>query len=72
MRIARVEAAVVARRAAAAVPARDVHARLLVTHFFDPMTGLNVILRGGIFVSGRRLTSNQLANFLRNGSPGCG
>lgn len=43
-----------------------------VTHFLDPKTGLNVISRDGVFVSGWRLNSDQLANVLRNGSLGGG
>ncbi|MCL3862100.1 colicin D domain-containing protein [Actinotalea sp. K2] len=43
-----------------------------VTHFLDPTTGLNVISRDGVFVSGWRLNSDQLANVLRNGSLGGG
>jgi RHS repeat-associated protein len=43
-----------------------------VTHFLDPATGLNVISRDGVFVSGWRLNPDQLANVLRNGSLGGG
>lgn len=43
-----------------------------VTHFVDPQTGLNVISRDGVFVSGWRLNADQLSNVLRNGSLGGG
>jgi hypothetical protein len=41
-----------------------------VTHFVDPTTGLNVISREGMFVSGWKLNPDQLANVLRSGSLG--
>lgn len=43
-----------------------------VTHYLDSSTGLNVISRGGEFVSGWKLSPEQLANVLRNGSLGGG
>ena len=43
-----------------------------VTHFLNPTTGLNVISRDGVFVSGWRLNPDQLANVLRDGSLGGG
>nr|WP_232842300.1 colicin D domain-containing protein [Terrimesophilobacter mesophilus] len=43
-----------------------------VTHYLDSSTRLNVILRNGEFVSGWKLSPDQLANVLRNGSLGGG
>ncbi|MFT3798375.1 colicin D domain-containing protein [Microbacterium sp.] len=43
-----------------------------VTHYLDLPTSLNVISRNGEFVSGWRLSPDQLANVLRNGSLGGG
>ncbi|NHC47648.1 colicin D domain-containing protein [Motilibacter aurantiacus] len=43
-----------------------------VVHYLDPSSALNVISRNGEFVSGWRLSSDQLGNVLKNGSLGGG
>ncbi|WP_106538141.1 colicin D domain-containing protein [Haloactinopolyspora alba] len=42
------------------------------THHVDPSTGLNVVARNGEFVSGWRLSPDQLSNVLKHGGLGGG
>ncbi|WP_161972362.1 colicin D domain-containing protein [Glaciihabitans arcticus] len=43
-----------------------------VIHYLDPASGLNVVTRGGAFISGWRLSPGQLANVLKHGGLGGG